>query len=188
MFESILRPDHALKEATLSRSDHCAPQIATWRDSRGWPVTQPPTLLVPSTTVIVVERHASHPWRVLIHQRADNSWWGFPGGRQELNESILACARRECQEETGYDVALLGLTSVDSDPCDGAIVVYPDGQSVQYTNLTFVAMLTVGTLCCSVESLHVEWCSVLALPSPFLPTHLWRLAMAQASMPAIAVR
>lgn len=42
--------------------------------------------------------------RILLVQRAippDEGKWGFPGGRQELGETVATCAIRELQEETG---------------------------------------------------------------------------------------
>ena len=42
--------------------------------------------------------------RVLLAERSvppGIGRWGFPGGMQELGETVLACAQRELQEETG---------------------------------------------------------------------------------------
>ncbi|HJT08223.1 MAG TPA: NUDIX hydrolase [Stellaceae bacterium] len=42
--------------------------------------------------------------RVLLAQRSvppGIGRWGFPGGMQELGETVHACARRELEEETG---------------------------------------------------------------------------------------
>lgn len=38
--------------------------------------------------------------------------WSLPGGRQELGESVEACARRELLEETGCTARLLALVDV----------------------------------------------------------------------------
>lgn len=35
--------------------------------------------------------------------------WSLPGGKQELGETMTACAIREAKEETGLDIAILGL-------------------------------------------------------------------------------
>ena len=40
--------------------------------------------------------------------------WNFPSGHVEPGEGILAAARRECREETGFDVHLESTTGVYS--------------------------------------------------------------------------
>lgn len=170
-----------------------AEKLATFRDGRGYPVVQRPSRLVPSATVIVCERFQGLPARlawpccVLVHQRADNAWWGFPGGQQEIGESIMHCAVRECYEETGLTVALVRLVCVDSDPTLGAIVAYPD-QVIHYTNVTFLAYVLHGTLHGSAESLQLQWVSSQNLPTPFLLSHAWRLAQAQHDRGMVPVR
>lgn len=172
-----MNPEHILPEGFSLTYGIRQTQLATFRDSLGHPVRIWPKVLLPSTTVIVVEDLYAFPWNVLVHQRADNQHWGFPGGAQEVGESIQDCAIRECEEESGYLVHLYRLTSVDSDPMHGAIVQYQDGPA-QYTNLTFVATVLSGTLRVSRESLAVRWASIHDLPAPFLDAHLWRLHQA----------
>lgn len=153
-------------------------QMRGWRDSRGMPVTQWPQQLLPSATVIIVETFGVYTvtdWNILVHQRRDNGYWGFVGGRQEIGESIQECAMREAREETGLDVHLCHLTSIDSHPEHGSVVCYPDGNIVQYTNMTFLAIPKGGTLQCSHESFVVTWCRMNELPKPFLPSHMWRM-------------
>lgn len=44
--------------------------------------------------------------RILLAQRSvppGIGRWGFPGGMQELGETVFQCARRELKEETGID-------------------------------------------------------------------------------------
>ena len=164
---------------------------APWEDSRGLAVRTDATALLPSTTIIVP--HGRHwpeggPWQVLCHQRADNGYWGFPGGAQQVGESLAACAVREMEEECGILVDILGAVAIDSDPARGAVCVYPNG-TVHYCNVTFLATWITGKLVCSEESVTLRWCSTAALPEPFLPTHRWRLAQAMAHQGAyIALR
>ncbi len=153
-------------------------QMRDWRDSRGLPVVEWPSAVVPSATVIIVENVEANPWRVLVHQRSDNLHFGFPGGRTEVGESIQETARRECLEETGLHVKIERLTSVDSDPGHGAIVQYPDGHVIQYVNCSFLCTVESGDLRISEESKYLFWVSAESLPSPFMAIHQWRLAQA----------
>jgi len=52
--------------------------------------------------------------RVLLIRRVDNGLWALPGGCQDLGETPMECAVRECLEETGFTVrcaAILGVFS-----------------------------------------------------------------------------
>jgi len=53
--------------------------------------------------------------RILLAQRSvppGIGRWGFPGGMQELGETVQACAQRELKEETGIDAEPLGTIDV----------------------------------------------------------------------------
>ena len=161
--------------------------------------TYPKRLSVGTTVIIMVGTMENR--QVLCQQRKDNGWWGFPGGSQNVGESITACALREVKEETGLDVILTGMTSVDSDPEYYALCTYEDGV-VHYTNATFLASvhrslwreaanyvydLPPVTPCA--ESLALAWAPIHRLPEPFLLNHRWRLEKALAHQGAfISVR
>lgn len=172
---------------TLARHE----RLKRFRDSRGLLVEQWPTHLLPSATIIIAHHiplsHAT-PMDIVVHQRSDNGWWGLPGGRMELGESILDCARREAYEETGLEVHIERLVSVDSDPTQYAICQYPDGNAVHYCNLTFLATVTGGVFRPSDESLQLRWVNVKELPQPFLPAHMWRLEQALRQRDGVEVR
>lgn len=158
-----------------------AARLATFRDSRDLAVPQWPQVVVPSTTVIILATPAARDaWVVLVHQRRDNGWWGFPGGIQEVGESIRECAAREAFEETGLHVTLHRVVCIDSDPTTHAIGVYPS-LTRQFCNVTFLARMTPATrdsLCPSRESRQLAWVRTDDLPEPFLPAHRWRLEQA----------
>ncbi|WP_256757559.1 NUDIX hydrolase [Cohnella sp. WQ 127256] len=63
--------------------------------------------------VLVVSVSIIRESKVLIVQENKpqvRNTWNFPSGRIEHGEDILAAARREVKEETGYDVKLTGTT------------------------------------------------------------------------------
>jgi mutator protein MutT len=83
--------------------------------------------------VAVVE----HQGRFLIGKRPDDAalggYWEFPGGKVEQGESPADAATRECLEETGVAVRVVGeYLIVDHDYAHGALSIHffacaPDG-------------------------------------------------------------
>jgi ADP-ribose pyrophosphatase YjhB (NUDIX family) len=76
------------------------------------------TRLYPERPVVGVLAVTRRDDRLLLVQRAnppDQGKWGFPGGAQELGETIAEAALRELAEETGVAADPVGvLTAVDS--------------------------------------------------------------------------
>ncbi|WP_026124547.1 NUDIX domain-containing protein [Nocardiopsis baichengensis] len=54
--------------------------------------------------------------RVLLLKRVDNELWTIPTGAVKKGESVGQAAVRECREETGLDIEIVGLVGVFSTP------------------------------------------------------------------------
>lgn len=109
----------------------------------------PANSLVPAASVVAFDGAGA----VLLQRRTDNSLWTIPGGRQEPGETIRQAAVRETKEETGYDVSLVRLVGVYSDP--GRIVAYSDGEARQEFSVCFEGRLIGGAAASSDETLEV---------------------------------
>jgi 8-oxo-dGTP diphosphatase len=75
--------------------------------------------------------------RVLLAQRSKGpvvGKWGFPGGLQELSETIAAAARRELKEETGIEAEPVGVI-------DAIDVIARDGEDRLRSHFTLVCVL-----------------------------------------------
>lgn len=150
-------------------------------------------------------------WRgqeLLLMRRADNGYWGLPGGFVELGESVADAARREVVEETGWSVEIGRLIGVYSDPATQVVDYRPadrladaagDGQEaagtgggrgrVQIVNLCFQAKaLEQGEPTTPEETLEMGFFAADELPEPFVPIHRVRIEDGLAGCPEAMVR
>ncbi|MFC8384929.1 NUDIX hydrolase [Nocardia sp. NPDC057272] len=107
--------------------------------------------LVPAASVVVVDDRG----RVLLQRRVDNGMWALPGGKMELGESLAGCGIRETWEETGIDIAVVGLVGTYTDPRH--VFAYEDGEVRQEFSICLLGKATGGQLRSSDESHEVAW-------------------------------
>lgn len=100
--------------------------------------------------------------RVLLHRRSDTGTWALPGGIIDPAEEPADAAVREVFEETGVISLPDRLVAVTV----SAPISYPNGDQVQYLELTFRCRVAGGTARVNDhESLEVSWYPLDALPS-----------------------
>jgi 8-oxo-dGTP pyrophosphatase MutT (NUDIX family) len=126
--------------------------------------------LHPGATAVIFDSRG----RLLLQKRGDNGRWGLPGGAVEVGESVAAACVREVKEETGYDVEVVRLVGVYSDP-DWTTIRYADGNVFQFVTTLFECRVVGGepTLC--EETTALDWADPRQLPEPFLPNHVQRV-------------
>ncbi len=110
--------------------------------------------------------------RVLLVRRRDNGCWALPGGCQDLGETPAECARRECREETGFEVAVSRMLGVFSSR-RYEHVNYP-WKDHEFTHLLFAGEITGGRATPSTETSAAEFFEEHALP-PLSDGHAPRL-------------
>jgi 8-oxo-dGTP pyrophosphatase MutT (NUDIX family) len=125
--------------------------------------------------------------RILLHRRSDNGNWALPGGTMETGETAVECIEREVKEETGYDVKVIRLIGIYSEP-KNTTMSYPDGNTVAYVCLLFECRVTGGAPALSDESLAVDWFPPDTLPQPFHASHVPRVEDAAARQVAAFYR
>ena len=139
-------------------------------------------------SVSAVVRHAQRPEQILLMKRSDNAHWGLPGGYVEPGESVTTATEREVREETGFEIELLRLVGVYSDP-KTQVIEYADRRRVQAINLCFEAVARErGELTTPEETLELGFFAASALPQPFVPIHGVRVADADRGDASVQVR
>ncbi len=147
------------------------------------PIPDPARLRRSAAAAVVFDKQG----RILLHQRTDNGKWGLPGGAIEVGETADQTIVREVLEETGYEVRVVRLVGVYSDP-QHTTMTYPDGNTVSYVSVLFECEPTGGTAALSDESSAVDWFPPDALPQPFHAGHIPRVQDALARQEAAFYR
>ncbi len=159
-------------------------QIPSLLDWAGAPVSRRPDRLLASASAVIFDAAG----RVLLMLRADNHYWGIPGGRAEIGESIAQTVIREVFEETGLRVSVRRLIGVYSDPARHSIATYPDGGVVQFVNLCFECAIEGGALRGSDEGRELDFFDPQQLPANTLLAHRMRIEDALARREAAFIR
>ena len=107
--------------------------------------------------------------RLLLTKRSDDGSWCLPGGRMNVGESLVHCARRECREELGHDVDIGDLLMVLSDP-KHQTHTYPNGTSYQFVGVVFRGRLGELVREPDGEVSDRGWFTADDLPSPLMAT------------------
>jgi len=110
-----------------------------------------PTSRKPSASVVLRNNRGE----LLLLRRAGSGLWTIPTGAMKKNETVTACAIRECREETGLTVELTGLVGVFSDPRHR--IAYPDGEVRVPVNVCFYGQPVSGELATDPESEEAAW-------------------------------
>lgn len=103
--------------------------------------------------------------QVLLTQRQDLGWWGFPGGKVEEGETIEKAALRETKEETGFLVKIQTLSGIYLRTNGGKNIVF-----------VFTAKPAGGKLSLSSETKDLNWFSLEEAKKRLSPNLKQRLA------------
>ncbi|WP_329520061.1 NUDIX hydrolase [Spirillospora sp. NBC_01491] len=126
-------------------------RIDHWQD----PNAPKPTSRKPSASVLVRDVHD----RLLLLRRPDNDLWTIPTGGLKKNETITECGIRECREETGVLIEIIGLVGVFTTP--DHVIEYVKGGEVdevrQPVNVCLHARPVGGELTTTDEASAVLW-------------------------------
>lgn len=127
-------------------------RIDHWRD----PDAPKPTSRKTSASVFVQDDDG----RLLLLKRVDNDLWTIPTGGVKKGETVGQAGVRECREETGLEVEVIGLVGVFSTP--DHVIVYMHGDRMdevrQPINICLRARVVGGSIAPEPsEAAEVRW-------------------------------
>ena len=89
-------------------------------------------IIIPGAAVLF----ANEKNEILLHERADNHYWGYPGGSMELGESFEECAKREAFEESGLIADKLEFLDLESG--ESTHYIYPHGDEIYVAGVLYL--------------------------------------------------
>ena len=137
--------------------------VPEWYDDRGGRVARMPDTVRVAASGIVYNGKGE----ILLEKRADNGWWGLPGGHVDVGESVEQAVIREIWEETGVRAQISRLVGIYSDPQYNVIGAYSDGL-IHFVVVIFECEYLSGDLRVSEESTDVGYFPARNLPGKTL--------------------
>ncbi|MBO4495678.1 MAG: NUDIX hydrolase [Clostridiales bacterium] len=98
-----------------------------------------PLIMAGAGILFVNERN-----EILLQKRADNGFWGWPGGSLELGESFEEAAIREAKEESGLICDEIEFFSLESGK--ETHYIYPNGDEIYCAGAVFFCRKYHGEL------------------------------------------
>lgn len=98
-------------------------------------------------------------------RRSDEGTWCLPGGGVQPGETWETAAKRECFEETGWTIRVVGVLGLYSDP-ETQTYTCPNGRRVQFVGVVFTAVAEVAGGQRDAEASEVGSFPVGDLPEP----------------------
>lgn len=92
---------------------------------------------------------------ILLLKRKDSSNWTMPGGTLNIGESLINCAIREVEEETGYKVLINDIIGTYTNP--NTVIEYSDGEVRQEFTIVYKGEIIGGKLSLDDESIDYKW-------------------------------
>ena len=118
---------------------------------------------------------------VLLIRRAEpprKDRWSIPGGKQERGETVRDAAHREIREETGVEIALIGLVDV----VDGISRDETGAAISHYTLIDFAAEWVSGEPVAGDDAAEARWTSLENLDDYRLWSETRRIIAAAVAM------
>lgn len=104
--------------------------------------------------IVAVTGVVTDPTERVLLVKGDCRGWEPPGGQVELGEDLIAALKREVREESGCEVAVGGLLSVNSN------LGRPEESVPEMVVLTFSCEWTAGEPCAGDECVDAGWFSL----------------------------
>ena len=137
--------------------------LPEWYDDRGSQISRMPDAVHVAASGIVFNANGE----ILLEKRADNGWWGLPGGNVDVGESVPQAAVREIWEETGIRARIRRLVGIYSHPEYNVIGAYDDSL-IHFVVVIFECEYLSGDLRVSEESADVRYFAANSLPADTL--------------------
>lgn len=151
--------------------DWFAEKLKTVRQDYNHQANMPPANSIrPAAAVAILDND-----KVLMLKRRDSGKWTLPGGTLELTESLIDCAIREVQEESGLKISITDILGTYTDP--DIRIQYSDGEVRREFTIVYVGKALNTEVSIDDESTGYQWVKLSqALSLPMADSQMQRIS------------